>query len=158
MRESEFKKRPGLVAFLKILNWPYTLSNNNFWVFYLVFSDREEPSCLRKFQLIFQSGVQMVNTIWYSIKNHFIFKLFYWQLVTNIYWDNLEISSNSLLKYYGFLNYNAKLPAAKPGKTAEPLQRHFGFPRESSSGAANNGRLLRTSKWQCRKTNKLNKY
>lgn len=69
-------------------------------------------------------------------------------MVTNIYRDNLEISSNSLLKYYGFLNYNAKLPAAKPGKTAETLQRHFaiGLPRESSSGAADNGRLLRTSK------------
>lgn len=103
-------------------------------------------------------GVQMVKTVWYSIENHFIFKLFYWQLVTNIYRDNLEISSNSLLIYYGFLNYNAKLPAAKPGKTAEALQRHFGFPRESSSGAANNGRLLRASKWHCSKTNKLNKH
>ena len=54
MRESEFKKRPGLVAFPKILNWPYTLSNNAFWAFYLVFSDRQEPSCLRKFQPSFQ--------------------------------------------------------------------------------------------------------
>lgn len=158
MRKSQLKNVPVWSRFWRF--WtdliPYLITPFEPSILSLAI-DRNRP-VWRSFNQFSSFGVQMVNTIWYSIENHFILKLFYWQLVTNIYRENLDISSNSLLKYYGFLNYNAKFTAAKPGKTAERLQRHFGFSRESSSGAANNGRLLRKSKWQCTKTNKLNKH